>query len=92
MNTINFIQWLAIVGPIATLTGAIYYQMREDMKQTREDMKHIAAHHREDMKLLVAHHRQDNNNMRELWKENQERWLECNLRIEKLYSCLNTNK
>lgn len=62
MNEFNFTQWLAIVGPIATLVAAMYYTMRDDMKQ-------LAAQHREDNQKLAAQHREDNLKSAERWAE-----------------------
>lgn len=43
MNNFNFTQWIAIVAPLATLYGAMFYVLRDEMK-------HLNSQHREDIR------------------------------------------
>ena len=61
MNSFNFTQWLAIVTPIVTLTGAMYYLLREDMKQ-------LALQHREDNNIVCKQLADNQNHWADLLK------------------------
>lgn len=52
MSDFNFTQWISVVGPLATLYGAVFYMLREDMNALRGDMKQLAAQHRDDLRKL----------------------------------------